>query len=152
MGTRADFYVGNDPETMEWLGSMAYDGYCIHDAKEWWDDNASKVAFATTEQDFRASVRQLMQDDIEYHGTSPEQGWPWPWEDSRTTDYAYCFVDCKVLCYLFGHGPVDIGKPFCNSDGDFLRGLHKKAKFPDMTARQKVTLGERSGLMFLSAE
>ena len=152
MGTRADFYVGNDPATMEWIGSIAYDGYCIHDARQWWDDNPKKIASSTTEQDFRAYVRLLLLDDPKYHGTFPEQGWPWPWKDSRTTDYAYCFVDGKVLCYMFGHGPADIGKSFCNSYGDFRPGLRRKADFPDMTARQKVTLGRRSGVLFLSGD
>ena len=149
MGTRADFYVGNDPATMEWIGSMAYDGYALHDDYPSNDTLDEPIAKATTGKAYRKAVQQMLKKIN--HATFPKDGWPWPWEDSRTTDYAYCFVDGKVLCYMFGHGPADIGKPFCNNDGDFLPGLRRKADFPDMTARQNVTLGKRSGLMFLSA-
>ena len=147
MGTRADFYVGNDPATMEWLGSIAYDGYSLHGGPH--DMHDAAIASATTKKAFRQAVKRMLK---QYdHATFPENGWPWPWEDSRTTDYAYCFVGAKVLCYMFGHGPVDIGKPFCNKNtGDFYKRIHEKAEFPDMTARQNVTLGKRSGVLFVS--
>ena len=146
MGTRADFYVGNGPATMEWIGSIAYDGYSLHDGHH--DKYDAAIAKSKSDKSFRQAVKRMLKQNND--ATFPENGWPWPWKNSRTTDYAYCFVDEKVLCYMFGHGPVDIGKPFCNNDGDFLPGLRRKADFSDMTARQNVTLGKRSGLMFLS--
>jgi len=33
MGTRADFYIG-PPSHTAWIGSIAYDGYRIHDLDE----------------------------------------------------------------------------------------------------------------------
>lgn len=58
------------------------------------------------------------------HWTSPADGWPWPWKTSETTDYAYVFSNSRVT--------------------------YRKAKYPDMTSVQKVTLGKRSGLMVFS--
>jgi hypothetical protein len=34
----------------------------------------------------------------------PEVGWPWPWEDSNTTDYAYAWDEGRVWITYFGHG------------------------------------------------
>lgn len=83
MGTRADFYIGND-EKAEWLGSIAYDGYRMPD----------EITKAKTEEEFRAAVTQelLSRDDA----TVPYQGWPWPWDCSDTTDYHYWFFDGNV--------------------------------------------------------
>ncbi len=92
MGTRADFYVGVGKDA-EWLGSIAWDGYEIEEA----DDvktPAHRVRRAQTEADYRAAVQAFLEsrDDATY----PKDGWPWPWEDSNITDYAYAFVDGEV--------------------------------------------------------
>lgn len=124
MGTRADFYVGHGPEA-EWLGSVAMDGY------EWHEKPAHPISSATTPDDFRAAVAAELAPRED--ATLPAQGWPWPWEDSRTTDYAYVFDGGSVHVYCFG-------RPASEDSAE------KRTDWPDMTARQRVTLGERSGL------
>lgn len=149
MGTRCDFYVGHGT-TAEWVGSYAYDGYEVYDSKAWaQDDPASQIAVASSENEYREVVKAYI--SCGENGTLPEQGWPWPWEDSCTTDYAYCFVDGRVECYQYGHGPVAVGEAFMDENGDFLPGLKEKANFPNMTAQQNVTMGARSGVLFLRA-
>ena len=92
MGTRADFYVGIG-ENAEWLGSVGYDGY---------PDGIDKSIFRyKTEKTYRKNVRKFL--ESEDHGTVPENGWPWPWQDSHLTDYSYAFVDGKVMCSSLVH-------------------------------------------------
>lgn len=131
MGTRADFYVGRGLQA-EWLGSIGWDGYP--------DGIDAPVLTATTEQAFREAVAAFAATRSDW--TAPERGWPWPWEDSRTTDYAYAFEDGKVHACPFGRAWFDpLGKE------PELTGP-KTAVFPDMSAREKVAVDGRSGLVF----
>jgi hypothetical protein len=117
MGTRADFYVGRG-ETAEWVGSIAWDGYpegimphAAEKKRAWVDGPLMPAAAkwpvgahlfdATTEQEFRERVARFFEyrEDV----TLPENGWPWPWENSQTTDYAYAFDGGKVYASCFGH-------------------------------------------------
>lgn len=138
MGTRADFYVGRDPATMEWLGSIAWDGYP--------DGLPSGVRRASVEKTYRAAVAKMLagRDDA----TLPEQGWPWPWANSQTTDYAYAFDGGKVWASCFAcdwFGARRNGHP----DEENEEHEYDKVKFPDMTDRKKVTLGKRSGILLI---
>lgn len=127
MGTRADFYDGLDgPE--DWLGSVAWDGYP--------GGVPDEVRLAEDRETFREAVAEFLADRDD--GTTPERGWPWPWEDSRTTDYAYAWQDGEVRTYSFGR-PVD-------ADGEEGRTV-PAGHFPDMSGVQDVTFGARSGLM-----
>ena len=128
MGTRADFYVGTGKDA-EWLGSVAYDGY------EWDEDRDSDIAAATTEQEFKDAVTAVLTGRRD--ATTPDLGWPWPWEDSRTTDYAYFFDGNKTRIFCFGK-PRDDG---CDMEA-----------WPDMSSRQNVTFGARSGVFIVSAD
>jgi len=135
VGTRADFYVKK-----EWIGSVAWDGY------EWSEKPNSPIASAKTEQDFRLAVETMFgpRGDV----TRPEQGWPWPWKNSQTTDFAYVFEDEKVSIYIFGHkatGQLD-------EDGFRISEDEKCQDFPDMTKIQKVTLGPRSGVIVIGGK
>jgi hypothetical protein len=97
MGTRADFYVGKGKDA-EWIGSVAWDG-C-----EWGErikkGDHDSISGAKDESEYRKAVSELLEkrDD----GTTPENGWPWPWDDSATTDCAYCFSDGKVEAFAWG--------------------------------------------------
>ena len=134
MGTRADFYIGEGKDA-EWLGSVAWDGY------EWDEDKDSSVASAKSEDDFRAAVKGLeSRDDF----TSIEQGWPWPWDDSQTTDYAYCYTDSGVKAFCFG-------RPCSDKDEDEENDNIPKAAFPNMKDKKNFTLGKRSGVIVFSA-
>lgn len=134
MGTRADFYVGRGKDA-EWLGSVAYDGHPFP------ENIGEPVLTAHTEAQFREAVadRIAKRDD----GTTPDMGWPWPWVDSRTTDYAYAFEHGYTWCSSFGHSWF---RPAFEEEPEEAK---QDAEFPDMTARQNVTWGRRSGVMVI---
>lgn len=129
MGTRADFYVGKGKDA-EWIGSIAFDGYRSEIDHE--------VRAAKSEEEFRAAVGLFFsgRDDA----TRPDQGWPWPWNDSSTTDCSYWFFD--GCCW--------------EDDGGFYRrcdDLEPDAiEYPDMSGRKNFTLGTRSGGIVFAAE
>jgi hypothetical protein len=79
--------------------------------------------------------------------TRPEQGWPWPWDDSSTTDYAFAWDGDRVWVSCYGSAWVDL------ADQRLLSGdLPKTATFPNMAARAAVAEPgtKRSGvLMFV---
>jgi len=135
MGTRADFYVGRGADA-EWLGSVAMDGYP--------DGIPSEVKCAKGEQEYRDYVAAFL--SATDHATVPERGWPWPWNDSQTTDYAYAFDGGDVFASCFGCAWFDPEMPEPEYDDDRRT---KVAVFPDMTARKNVTFGRRSGLIIL---
>jgi len=77
-------------------------------------------------------------------GTKPEQGWPWPWDDSHTTDCAYAFDGGRVWTCIDGSWfPAADGWP----DGDAIRSASRDAVFLDMSERKRPTLGPRSGVV-----
>jgi len=80
MGTRSDFYVAHTPTDLEWLGSMAYDGREV-----------GELGAAENEDAFRQVVSEILRERD--HSTSVEQGYPWPWRDSRLTDVVYVWVE-----------------------------------------------------------
>lgn len=136
MGTRADFYIGRG-ENAEWLGSTAWDGY-----PDGFKD--TPLLGAADEATYRAEVAALgTREDF----TAPEKGWPWPWIDSRTTDYAYAFDGGKVWCSSFGHPwfiATEVEPEYEEIEDD------AKVAFPNMKSRQNVTLGKRSGVTIIS--
>src|SRR5690606_19926111 len=108
MGTRADFYVGRGSDA-EWLGSIAWDGYP--------DGIDDMVKQATSDAAFRVAVEQFFagRKDV----TRPADGWPWPWDDSCTTDYAYAFDGENVWGSCFGGAWFDAREERPEeSDGD----------------------------------
>jgi hypothetical protein len=133
MGTRADFYVGRG-ESAEWLGSIAHDGYP--------DGHPEVLLELRDETAFRQAVTKILVEDeaSKGHATTPEMGWPWPWDDSSTTDYAYAFEEGAVRVFCFGRpeGAAEAAE------------RAPKAAFPDMSARKAVTYGPRSGLIILA--
>lgn len=140
MGTRADFYVGRGPKA-EWIGSVAYDGFPFLTKAA--VGNHEGILTAETESGFRNAVTKMLRSRED--ATLPAQGWPWPWEDSGTTDYAYAFDDGEVWVSAFGCKWFKIreGEPQDASDDE------KVTDFPNMKDRQKVTLGPRSGILVL---
>lgn len=99
MGTRADFYIKQaDEKELVWIASIAWDGYPS-------GIDEPEVLKATNEEDYKKLLTEFLskRDDV----TLPPNGWPWPWDTSKTTDYAYCFVDGRVWANCFGHGWYD---------------------------------------------
>lgn len=130
MGTRADFYVGRGVDA-EWLGSIAWDGYP--------DALPEVIKAATDELDFRALVEGFLA--AREDSTTPATGWPWPWEDSGTTDYAYAYDDGSVHASCFGSAWFKPDEEEDEPDGP-------KAVFPKMTPCADP-LHSRSGLIVL---
>lgn len=137
MGTRADFYLGRNPEKMKWLGSIAYDGY-----PEGWPRD---IIYSKTEEEYLKHLKKIQKSRS---FTEPSQGWPWPWEDSGTTDFSYAFDDEKVYMSAFGRRWLPIENKIPRYRKYDKSGV---VKFPDMTHIQNVTFGNRSGLLILSA-
>lgn len=146
MGTRADFYIGIGKDA-EWLGSTAWDGY---------PDSFAKIIAMKSEKGFRAAVAKMLaeRDDASIAGT---HGWPWPWEDSGTTDYAYAFDGEKGVICEFGHGwytlkqweTLNKAQGADEPNAARIKKLTKPKRddLPDMSKKQDVTLGKRSGVM-----
>lgn len=136
MGTRADFYVGRGQDA-EWIGSIAWDGYP--------EGIPDEIKEPRDEKEYRVSVGLFIsgRDD----GTLPEMGWPWPWQTSHTTDYAYAFDAGVVYASNFGYGWYED-----MSDFEAKAPEEKICEFPDMSDKQKVTLGKRSGVFVLKAK
>jgi hypothetical protein len=189
MGTRADFYIGRGKDA-EWLGSIGNDGY-----PEGLPDSLflcrTEEAFRTAVKSFldgrmvRDPSAPTPEEAIKEFGsplglpgfqfdpyapsmdaTYPEQGWPWPWEDSNTTDFSYAFDGEEVWITCFGHGWAtkaqhdEFSKAYAawddSNDEDaeepkppWELANNEKVEFPNMKDRQNVTLGRRSGLIVL---
>lgn len=139
MGTKADFYVG--PTAEGWLGSIAYDGRPKDKEKRAGVPRA--LLAAKSEKSFRRAVAKLLA-TCEY-ATKPKQGWPWPWEDSSTSDCGYAFFKGRVW---MAQSKVcgERGKLWSNP---LTRKLTRMpVQWPDMSAKMKVaSLGStRSGV------
>lgn len=149
MGTRADFYMGRG-EDAEWVGSIAWDGYPTGIPDE--------LLKATDESEYVRAIKGFFasRDDV----TLPEEGWPWPWENSATTDYAYALEDGKVYASCFGgpwHDPTKSHEELVEEYGEDEYEEPKlpgdPAVFPDMTKIQNVKLGgKQSGIMIVGID
>lgn len=142
MGTRADFYISRDGgiTSSDWIGSIAYDGYP--------DGIPSKILSATTEDDFKLAC--LSEINGREDGTFASMGWPWPWDDSCTTDYAYVFcIDCGVVvAYNWGVPMLDMH--FVGDDDDANIDVDHQVKFPLMSTLRAAKAGnKRSGIMLI---
>lgn len=142
MGTRADFYVGKNKDA-EWIGSIAWDGYR--------DGIDEAVLKASTETEFRDAVEAFFKtrDDV----THPSQGWPWPWDDSGTSDCSYWFFDGLTWDAL-GY-PTEFYYS-CReepkfADDEYVTDGHEAVDFPNMADRKNATMGHRSGLIIFTA-
>lgn len=133
MGTRADFYVGQGKDA-EWLGSIGWDGYP--------DGIAEGVLKAVDAYSFRAAVQAFFADRRDV--TLPEQGWPWPWNDSGTTDYSYWHFDGKTWGSSFGRDLFPCDQPEPEEDTGAAC-----PDMPDMASRKNVSMDSRSGLIVI---
>lgn len=129
---------------MKWLGSKGYDGYP--------DGIEEKVLKATTAEEFERETYAFLKSEDD--ATFPENGWPWPWNDSRTTDYSYIFENGKVMASCFGYPLFD---PLAEETEDDDEGDDNEQKmegyFPDMSAVKNVQFGTKaSGVMVISVK
>ena len=136
MGTRADFYVGRG-DTAEWLGSIAYDG-----DPEGIDQ---LILVCRTETAFRYAVADFLKGRIDR--TLAADGWPWPWNTSHTTDFAYAFDGGATHASFFGGAWFDPLKW-----KDLIDDENKqRVEFPDMSkGKQRAELfGAHSGVILI---
>ena len=151
MGTRADFYVGRGLNA-EWIGSIAYDGYPFDErrrngaGKQWEGGVKQDVLVATDEASYREAVTRCLKVKSN-EGTMPAQGWPWSWNTSHLTDYAYAFDEGRVWMSVFGSEWRDPVYP----DDDDDDNENGSALFPNMSSRSNVAPPgqERSGMLLL---
>lgn len=137
MGTRADFYIKKaDEKELVWLASIAWDGY---------PDGIDKLILrAKTEKQFKAALTKFLstRDDV----TLPNNGWPWPWDDSNTTDYGYCFHKGRVYSNYFGRGWYS---PFSKAEEPRIIWNHP---YPNMTNVKNVRYDKGSGLIIIKSK
>jgi hypothetical protein len=138
VGTRADFYVGRGAEC-EWIGSIAWDGYP--------DGIDSDVLEADTEESYRATMAHFFasRDDV----TMPDMGWPWPWDTSHTTDFAYALDEGTVYASRFGDPWQPAVLWLRDEQEDEPEG--EAPIFHDMSERKNIRWDRGSGLMIISA-
>jgi hypothetical protein len=136
MGTRADFYEGRG-EQAEWLGSIAWDGYP--------EGIPEEIKRATDSEVFRAALARFRETREDW--TNPEQGWPWPWETSHTTDFSYALDEGKVWASCFG-SCWELATEWESRDEE--DETCKGPIFPNMKDRQNVAWDKRSGIMLVT--
>lgn len=145
MGTRVDFYVGRG-ESAEWLGSYPWDGY----PGGVFDGLGAQALFAEplpTEAEWRSWVTEwLGSPDNAGKSTLPEHGWPWPWDNSATTDYAYAWDGGVIYGSSFG-APWFRVDPDVENYGEPDEDAGERPVWPDMASRKAVTFGPRSGVI-----
>ena len=134
MGTRADFYIGRGKDA-EWLGSIAWDGYPG-------GLDTPQLLASTAEPHYRSEVEKFLARRND--ATLPADGWPWPWTDSRTTDYAYAFDGGRTWASAYGTEWFPANEPEPE-----VEDRPKVGAFPDMTEKQNVTFGKRSGIIVI---
>lgn len=142
MGTRADFFVGIGPEA-EWIGSTSYDG----GPRDW----GSTPLAARTEDEFRAAVEEMLS-DRQALVTRPSEGWPWPWNDFRTSDYAYAWDPARGTA-VASSGRAWVTSAQMEADRDCIyRGERlRDDEVPDMSKFPKGDVLGKSGLMLLKS-
>lgn len=170
MGTRADFYVrdNSSDKAIYWLGSIGWDGYP--------EGIDKKILKAIDLETFKTVVGNFLSRE---DATCNKDGWPWHWEDSNTTDYAYVFdmTEKQVFISAFGcpfftlkeeckynaierhyykrlHEDEDFDKPAPDFDKYLEKiGCKEKFVFPNMKNIQNVKLdGPGSGLIVIYKE
>lgn len=141
MGTRADFYIGRG-ENAEWLGSIAYNGYPR--------GSPANIIKATSEDEYRTLVKlMLSSEEDEPYATTPEMGWPWPWEDSCLTDHAYAWTENGVM---FSESVRKTSKDAWHKEWFYAKGKRPSgevAVFPKMKGCSAPAGSSRSGIMMI---
>lgn len=110
---------------MEWLGSIAWDGYLKGIDRE--------VLEAKTKEQYDIALKEFFKERKDV--TLPDEGWPWPWDDSQLTDYSYSFENGKVMASNFGYPWFD---PLKKEEDSEEEKEENKMEFPDMKDKKNV--------------
>jgi hypothetical protein len=160
MSTRADFYIKKSDNKLEWLGSIAFDGYDI-----------GVIEKAKTEIEFKKYLNEFFEgrNDV----TLPSQGWPWPWNNSKLTDECYVWItDTGTFLGKAGDGrlwkmwegedykdysipavfiPANENPGYDDNTDTFSEPIEMiELCVPDMSHLKKIAVGMRSGLIRIS--
>lgn len=130
MGTRADFYVGRGKDA-EWIGSLAFDGPP--------SEMPRALITATRPGRYREAVAARLLDS-EDSSSRPEDGWPWPWDDSNTSDFAYCFDRGRVYFSCFGR-PWRLATGYGRTPQSYYDRPGGGLELPNMKARRMKKAG-----------
>lgn len=143
MGTRADFYIGRG-ESAEWIGSIAWDGYP--------EGIPKGLLRCKTVAGFKRSVANFLKDRDDK--SLPADGWPWPWDDSNTTDFAYAIDGGKVHGSCFGSNWFDPTKDMDENDERVPSDdPPRMAIFPNMKhEKRRPMFGAHSGVILVTAK
>ena len=123
MGTRADFYIGSDKP--KWIGSIFRDG------QPW------NIPLEILIQTNKTMYEELVVEFIESQdGVLKTNGnaWPWPWENSKLTDYSYTLSKSMNLVLAYSMIGKHTFNPLKIAQGDDLSSarIYKQIKFPMM--------------------
>ena len=139
MGTRADFYIGRGIDA-KWLGSQAWDGYP--------EGITDSLLEAKTEEAFRKELTDHFERRKDV--TLAEGGWPWPWEDSKTTDFSYAFDGGQVWITCFGYGWRTYEDYKVNGEKEDFWDRNTQVVFPNMKDRMRLATGaDKSGVIIV---
>lgn len=143
MGPRADFYLGKGRRA-QWLGSIGFSGQP--------EDIPRNILTARTKKQFEGAVGQLLDDYRRQHlnMATPKMGWPWPWEISHLTDYAYAFCSGQVVASNFGHRWFDPKNPPENTDCGRRITMPLMAP-PEIIHVHQVPVAEQIAIRFVDA-
>ncbi len=123
METRADFYIGIDKP--KWIGSISKNGHPFNIPCE--------ILIQTNVTMYEELVVEFLTTN---KGTIESMGdqWPWPWEDSKLTDYSYFFKKSDNLIYAYSAHEKIIFHPLMIAQGEDLNNakVHMMVKFPLM--------------------
>lgn len=152
MGTRGDFYLGS-----EWLGSVGCDGGPDGLEQYGFDFDVQANLVQAAEEVFRERVTAFV---AAQNGIPADRGWPWPWDNSATSDYAYAYFDGAVWSSSFGgrwfkvQPDLDcMGEPRtpCDTEDDpdaWRKVVGNVPDFPNMTDKQGPL--DHSGMIVLT--
>lgn len=120
MSSKADFYIGMGPSA-EWLGS-------VHRCGELWALSTNILI-----QSSRVMYEELVTEYIELcKGIVAEHvcQWPWPWDDSRMTEYTYIFLPTRNKVYMSVMGEMLVD-PIRLLKGEDLQTANSMLGYPD---------------------
>lgn len=130
MGTRADFYVEKYDRLM-WVGSLFKNG------------EPTKIPTEILIQVNASMYEELVVELLEEKDSAIRSNgdlWPWPWEDSRMTDYVYIFQGGNVVAYSRTTGKVF--DPVKIKQGDDIKTAEYPFDiiFPLMNKQSKIVM------------
>lgn len=118
--TKGDFYIGTG-RSARWIGSIGHDAF----------DVPCEILTQINATMFEEAVVEFLEKDRDRSLIpSDGDGWAWPWDDSRLTDYVYMFdfERSMVIASRFGSSFYD---PLKVKQGEDLNTADLKIGIPN---------------------